>query len=219
MRLTHYVHACVLVEETNADGRTVRILIDPGAFSTGFQDRTDLDAVLITHEHFDHLDLENLPALLAANPDAVLLADPGSGKKLAEAGIAHRELAPGDRVEVQGLPIEVSGGKHAVIHPDIPQVDNNGYLIAGKVFHPGDSYAEPPAGSSTDVLLAPAGGPWLKAEEMVDYVRKVAPRIAVPIHQAILIPPAQDLYHGLMANLAPKGTEVTVLEQGTPTEV
>jgi len=61
MKLTHLGHACLLVETGGA-----RLLIDPGTMST-FEDVRDLDAVLVTHQHPDHVDASRLMALLAAS--------------------------------------------------------------------------------------------------------------------------------------------------------
>ena len=71
MQIAHLGHAAVLVE-TDA----VRILIDPGNFSDDWHGLTDLDAVLVTHQHPDHLDPEHVPALLATNPQARVLVEP-----------------------------------------------------------------------------------------------------------------------------------------------
>ena len=50
MRITHLGHSCLLVETAGQ-----RILIDPGVFSHGFEELTDLSAVLITHtERYDY---------------------------------------------------------------------------------------------------------------------------------------------------------------------
>ena len=72
MRITRYGHSCVLVE----DGAG-RVLLDPGMFSSGFEDLRGLTAVLITHQHPDHLDVERVTRLMEANPDAILVTDEG----------------------------------------------------------------------------------------------------------------------------------------------
>lgn len=218
MQLTHFGHACVLAEpdpEPTAEGRPARLLLDPGTYSTDFEGLRDLDAVLITHEHPDHLDLERLAALLKANPSAQLIADPGSSARLREAGLEHRTVSPGDTLTVAGTTVEVLGGEHAVIHPQLPCVHNNGYLIADRLFHPGDSFTVPP--HPVEILLLPTGAPWLKVSESIDYLRAVAPRTAVPIHQAGLAQVHQQLHYHLFTTLAPSATQLTVLDQATPT--
>lgn len=210
MQLVHYGHSCVFVETASA-----RLLLDPGNLSSGFEQLTGLDAVLVTHQHPDHLDLERLRPLLAANPDAAVVTDLGSASQLAEAGVAHRVVEPGERVQLGGTAVDVLGGDHAVIHPDIPVIPNNGYLIEGSVLHPGDSFTPPP--ESVQLLLLPTGAPWLKASEAVDYLREVAPPVAIPIHQAMLAVP--ELYYNLFRQLAPSGTEIQVAEPGEPLEL
>ena len=132
MQVTHFGHSCVLL-----DTGTARLLIDPGTFSTGFEGVTGLDAVLVTHQHPDHLDPERLPALLRANPDARLIVDSGTAGQLE--GVDTETVEPGATVTVGGARVEVLGGRHAVIHPDIPVIPNNAYLVDGTHLHPGDS--------------------------------------------------------------------------------
>ena len=206
--LVHLGHACVVVDTGQA-----RVLLDPGAFSDGYQTLEGLDAILVTHRHFDHLDLDRLPALLEQNPDAELVVDPGTAGVLRERGIEHTMREPGETFTVGGTTVEVAGGDHAVIHPDLPGLTNNAYVLraeGGTVMHPGDAYVPAPAG--VDVLLLPTGAPWLKVSEAVDYLRSVAPPLAVPIHEAVLANP--DLHHTLFRNLAPEGTEVRVAPRG-----
>ena len=72
MQITHLGHSAVLVEVSG-----VRLLIDPGNFSDAWHDLVDLDAILVTHLHPDHIDPAHAPALIAANPQARVLVEPG----------------------------------------------------------------------------------------------------------------------------------------------
>ncbi|MCW2718787.1 MBL fold metallo-hydrolase [Pseudonocardia sp.] len=208
MQITHFGHACVLL-----DTGAARLLIDPGAFSTDFETSTGLDAVLVTHQHFDHLDTDKLKVLLRANPDARLIVDAQSAALLD--GFDHEVVAPGTSFDVAGAHIDVLGGEHAVIHPDIPVIANNSYLVDGTLLHPGDAFQLPP--SPVEVLLLPTGAPWLKVAEAVDYLRAVAPRTAVPIHEAVLAMP--QMHYGMFESLKPAGTEVRVLDRSETTTI
>ncbi|QWF80848.1 MBL fold metallo-hydrolase [Amycolatopsis sp. CA-230715] len=211
MRFVHYGHSCVLVETENA-----RILLDPGAFSGEFDKERELDAILITHQHFDHIDAERLPRLLEANPGAKLVTDPGSAETVEKLGLPSRTVRPGDSFEAGGTKVDVVGGQHAVIHEDIPVIPNVGFVLDGGAFyHPGDSFFVPE--QKIDILGLPTGAPWLKAGEAVDYLRAVAPRLAVPIHEMTLANPA--MHYGLFTNLAPEATEVKVLEKAEATKL
>jgi L-ascorbate metabolism protein UlaG (beta-lactamase superfamily) len=209
MQLTHFGHSCLLVQTASA-----RLLIDPGSYSAGFEALRELTAVLITHQHPDHLDVERLPDLLAANPDAELITDSASAKQLTDRGITARVTGPGERLELGSSTVEPLGGQHAMIHPEIPVVPNNAYLIDGALLHPGDSFHVPPD-RPVEILGVPTGAPWLKAREAVDYLRAVSPRVAVPIHEGVLARP--QMVYGLFERLAPSATTVKVLERGAAT--
>jgi L-ascorbate metabolism protein UlaG (beta-lactamase superfamily) len=115
VEITHFGHSCVLLDTGSA-----RLLIDPGTWSEGFEDLTGLDSILITHQHVDHLDGERLPALLRGNPGARLIVDSGSAAELS--GHDHEVAAPGETLQVAGVRVEVLGGDHAVIYPDVPVI-------------------------------------------------------------------------------------------------
>lgn len=210
MRITKFDHACLLVEDGGA-----RVLLDPGTFSTGFEGLTGLTGVLITHQHPDHLDRDRIGALLEGSPDARVHADEGSVSVLADLGIAAEVARGGDAFDLAGLAVRVVGGEHAVIHPDLPVIPNVGYLLGGRFLHPGDAFTVP--AEPVQVLGLPASAPWQKASEAVDYLRAVRPRVAVPIHDGLLARPA--VYYGLFRQLAPEGTELTVIDGRTPLEV
>jgi L-ascorbate metabolism protein UlaG (beta-lactamase superfamily) len=207
MRLTRFRHSCVLVELDGA-----RVLFDPGNFSHGFEGITDLDAIIITHQHPDHADAARLPALVEANPRAVLLAEPSTAAQL---GGGWRAFAPGDEVRIGALTARGTGGKHAIIHPDIPQIDNTSVLLGddgdpGRFYHPGDALHVPEV--PVDVLGLPTTAPWCKISETVDYFRAVAPRLAIPIHDAIISAEGNGIYFGRLREMAPDGAELLDLK-------
>lgn len=212
MQLTHFGHSCLLatISDTTA-------LFDPGNFSHGFEGITGLSAILITHQHPDHADTTRLPALLDANPQAKLYADPQTAAQLGEPWTA---VHVGDEFTIGSINVRGVGGKHAVIHPEIPVIDNISYLLGddehpARFMHPGDALFVP--GEPVDVLATPAAAPWMKVSEAVDYLRAVAPRAAVPIHQGIIAPDARGVFYGRLSEMT--STDFQVLQEENGTEV
>ena len=199
MRITRHGHSCLLVEDGDA-----RLLLDPGVFSSGFEDLRGLTGVLVTHQHADHLDLDRLRPLLEANPDARLHCDEGSVEHLD--GLPHVVVRAGDRLDL-GTEVRVHGSQHAVIHPDLPRIPNVGYLVGGRFFTPGDALTVPDA--DVEVLGLPTGAPWLKASEAVDLLREVRPRLAFPVHDAVLAVP--QVWYAHYEALAPEGSRFVVV--------
>jgi L-ascorbate metabolism protein UlaG (beta-lactamase superfamily) len=211
MKITKYGHACLLIEEEGA-----RLLIDPGSFSKGFEELRDLDAILITHAHADHMTVDTVKTLVKQNPQASVYADEASAEQLSKAGVNVQAMHHGDALKVGDVSVEVIGSDHAVIHADLPSAPNVGYLVAERFFYPGDALTEP--GRPVEVLAAPSVAPWMSVAEAIDYVRAVRPTVAIPVHDAITTAP--DLYAGLLDRLTKEhGVEVRVVPNGESTEV
>ncbi|MCG6493073.1 MBL fold metallo-hydrolase [Kitasatospora sp. A2-31] len=207
MRITKSGHACVRLEH---GGTTV--VIDPGAF-TDPAALAGADAVLITHEHVDHFEEARLREALAADPALRVWTNSAVAAKLDGPGRRVTAVGEGDAFEVGGIGVSVHGEWHAVIHPGIPQVRNVGFLVDGRLFHPGDALTVPP--HPVDTLLLPIAGPWTKVAELIDYVREAAPRQAVPVHDAVLSPVGLAVHTRLVGSGGPgTGAELRALADG-----
>jgi L-ascorbate metabolism protein UlaG (beta-lactamase superfamily) len=206
MQITHFGHACLLVETGD-----VRILFDPGTLSRGFETLTDLTAILITHQHDDHVDADRLPALMAANPRAVLY---GSSETIdfLEVGTV---TVPGDSLDIDRLTVDVVGGRHHTVYGAEPDMANLGYVVdKGAFYHPGDALDVPDG--EIYVLGLPIAGPWLKLADTIDFMKKVSPRVAIPMHEAGLSD--TGVYYFLTSNFTPVGVKFTPLDAGVAQE-
>lgn len=200
MRLTHLGHSTVLIETDQ-----VRLLIDPGTLTPGLEEVTDLDAVLVTHQHADHLDPQRLPALMAANPGAGLHIEPQTVAVTDAAGVRARELAPGAVLGIGDLRVQAVGGWHALIHERIPRVGNVGLLVSERdgptLFHPGDSLEYRPDG--VDLLALPLSAPWSSMGPVADFADQAGADVIVPIHDGLLSPAGRVAFLNVLARVCP----------------
>ncbi|NRQ50687.1 MBL fold metallo-hydrolase [Aeromicrobium stalagmiti] len=191
MQITRFGHAAILVEAADT-----RLLIDPGVFSP---DETfaleGLDAIVVTHQHPDHLDQDRATGLLERNPDAVLICDPETASQVGGGWTSNTD---GTETVVKGLTIRGVGARHAVILPEIPRIANVGVLVSAAdepvLFHPGDTYEYAPEG--VDVLALPLSAPWAKLSETVEFVQRVSPTSLIPIHDRTVSDAAYGIYWG-----------------------
>ncbi|STD08241.1 metal-dependent hydrolase [Dermatophilus congolensis] len=200
MRITRFGHSCVLFESQGA-----RILVDPGVFSCGFEDVRDLDAVVVTHEHPDHVDVDRLAGLMEANPQAQLFSEAGLVRRLrAECGVETVDMAPGELFSVGTVMVEPVGNMHAVIYRTMERVRNTGLVLreqGGAVaYHPGDALDVVP--DAVDVLCVPIAAPWSAMKETIDWVARCGARRLVPIHDGILSAGGREIFMRQIANLS-----------------
>lgn len=182
MKITKYGHCCLLIEENG-----IRILTDPGSFSTGQNDARDIDIVLITHEHADHLHVDSLKTVLKNNPAAVVITNSSVGRLLDAAGIEYKIVEHGQALTEQGIAIAGHGESHAEIFPGLPPVQNTGYFVADRLFYPGDAFTDP--GRPVELLALPVAAPWMRIADAINFALQIQPRIAFPVHDGILSRP------------------------------
>lgn len=205
MKITKLGHCCLLIEENN-----LRILTDPGAWTTAQNDVTGIDLILITHEHPDHLHLDSVKRVLQNNKQAVILTNSAVGKILSESGVVFNLLEHGEKNQFKGVNLEGHGEKHAIIYQEYGQVKNTGFMIADRFFYPGDALYNPQ--KSVEILALPVAGPWVKISEAVDYAKEVKPKIAFPVHDAMINIDMFSGHHAIPKMFLPKaGIEFTDL--------
>ncbi len=213
MRITSLGHSCLLVESQDT-----RLLIDPGVYSTGFESLTELDAILVTHQHADHMDGERLGTVVAANPRAALLFESETAAETAfESVIA---LGAGHSTKIGSIDVSAVGGQHAFNHDQVPPVGNVGLVLRidgdQSLFHPGDSYADAP--SDVDVLALPLNAPWARVSETLDFLRRISPRVVIPIHDGLLNESGRAAYLMHVENAGPDGTVLRDLSDRKPVD-
>lgn len=197
MRLTKFTHSCVRLE-----GDRGVLVIDPGCWS----ESAALDgatAVLVTHEHSDHLDA----AELARRGIEVYAPEQARVQCLEVTSVRS-----GDRFTAAGFAVRAVGGRHALVHGSQPDCVNLGYVIEESCYHPGDSLTLPDA--EIDTLLVPLQASWLKTSEAIAFVQAVAPRRAFGMHEGQLNDRGLEALNGWLRDeadtdyryLAPGGT-------------
>jgi L-ascorbate metabolism protein UlaG (beta-lactamase superfamily) len=213
MKLTKHEQSCVVLEKDGAS-----IVIDPGSFSAGAAEIiAAADAILLSHEHMDHVNEAAINAALAARPELRVYAPAALSGQFSRYPGQFTAVAPGDTLDLASFAITVHGGRHAVIHPDIPAVANVGYLVDGTVYHPGDAFFVPDAPVS--VLLLPTSGPWMKVGEAADFVRAVRPQQVVQIHDILLSDIGLALVGNLLGAQGLTGLPLTVIPAGDSVSV
>ncbi|MBW6433151.1 MBL fold metallo-hydrolase [Actinoplanes hulinensis] len=180
MRVTKFTHSCLRVEGAGV------LVVDPGEFSEASV-LDGADAVLITHEHFDHLDVKAVTAAVARRPDLRIFAHPAVLKLLTDVGEATTAVSPGEEFEAAGYRIRAFGGQHAIIHPYVPVFANLGFLIddgATNLYHPGDSFVAPDV--AVETLFVPLNAPWATIAESLEFVREIRPERAFALHDGLV---------------------------------
>jgi L-ascorbate metabolism protein UlaG (beta-lactamase superfamily) len=191
MRLTKLGHACVALEKDGA-----RLVIDPGMWS-GPTALAGANAILVTHEHPDHLAVDEIRAAMTADPGLDLWSNSAVTAQLADLGGRVHEVAHGDVFTAAGFDVHVYGREHARILPEVPPIANTGFAVDATVFHPGDSFTVPE--DSIPTVLLPVAAPWLKFAELEAFAREVSAARGYAIHDAILSEQGIGLTSNLLA--------------------
>lgn len=158
-----------------------------------------VDAVLISHAHWDHLDLRSLAKVGRTVP---LIVPRGMKRFLRGQGFAEViEVVAGDEVPVGGVSVRATPAVHAGSRWPYVRATALGFAVTGsrRVFFAGDTELFPELDGlvpNLDVALLPIWG-WgpslgrgqhLDPESAAEALTLLRPRIAVPIHWGTFAP-------------------------------
>jgi L-ascorbate metabolism protein UlaG (beta-lactamase superfamily) len=172
MKITRYFQSCLLIEESGA-----RILIDPsGQEKDRLKDFGKLDAVLYTHEHMDHFDAE-LAQTFVEQAIAPVYANASTAKQIKA---SKTEVKDGQEFDIAGIKIKAIELSHCLMVDGSESVQNTGYLVNEKLFHPGDG--KELEGLNVDTLAAPLSGPDISLKDAYFFTMQVKAKQVIPIH-------------------------------------
>lgn len=179
MTITKYLHSCILLDQ---DG--YRLLIDPGAFSfiEGTLKPEDIpapNAVVVTHEHRDHLDLDAARTIVGPQQADIITTTPFA-TTLGDQGFAAIGLDPGEQTTRGPFVIDALDAPHGALPVAVPM--NLGFVVNDTFLHPGDSLQV--MAERVEVLCLPVAAPWLRAVDAVEFALHLKPRLVIPIHEA-----------------------------------
>ncbi len=211
MKITKFGHCCLLIEE-----KGLRILTDPGSYSTAQNDVKNIDIILITHEHADHVHIPSLKNCIKNNPKARVITNKGVAKLLEPEKIKYEIVEHNQKANIKDVLIEGFGEKHAQMYKTLVPAINTGYFISNKLFYPGDSFYNPK--KPVDILALPVAGPWMKLSEAIDYAIEIHSKIVFPVHDGLLKTPGS--VHRIPQDiLNPLGIKFIILEENKEMEL
>lgn len=208
MRITKYLHSCLLIEEQN-----IFVLIDPGNYTydakvLDIDKLPKLDYLLITHEHPDHFHMSFIKEIIQKFPDVKIISNSSVVKIL-------RKESVGASTEGDNF-IKVKTQAHEK-HWDREVPSNVMFEVFNKLTHPGDSLG---FATTKEILALPLIGPSWMIAQAVEKVLAIKPKIIIPIHDYYLRDKVQiAMCSRLKSFLVEKGIEFKVMETGKELEV
>lgn len=213
MKITKFGHSCFGVQTGQGS-----IVTDPGSYAVVPETLENVHAVLISHEHPDHLDVDLVRKMRTNSPNVRIFTNEAVGAVLTHESISFELLEAGSTVECAGVKIRAFGRVHKMIHPEIAQVPNTGFLIDERLWYPGDSLLGP--GRDVEAIALPIAGSWLRLAEAIDFAIELKPKVVFTVHDGMLRPERTESFYMVARTLLTQaGIRFEGVEEGQTIEI
>lgn len=174
-----------------------KIYIDPYKLSKEHENVSDADIVLITHNHFDHLSIEDLKNII--NETTVIVSAQECLSQLKSLNVKESiGIDPRNSVKVNDLKIETVHA-YNVDKEFHPKNDKKiGFIVEfgnDRLYHIGDSDIIPEMkDTNSTITLVPVSGTYvMTAEEASKAINElINPKIAIPMHYGTIVGNKED---------------------------
>lgn len=198
IQITWTGHDGFRIRGTNSQNNQVTVYIDPYQLASKYQKQNDADVVLLTHDHFDHLSIDDLKQII--NNNTSILSATECVEKLA--GLKVKEISgikPGEKSIIKGLTIEAVPA-YNINKKFHPKSDGKvGFIIRineKRIYHAGDADLIPEMESvDPDIALVPVSGTYvMTAEEAAKAVNELIrpKKVVIPMHYNAVVGTEED---------------------------
>jgi len=207
MKITKFVHSCLLVETPDHVA-----LFDPGMMSESaftIENLARLDDIFITHKHADHLSTPFIKKLVTKFPDVRITSSPEVVTQLAAENITASTTPPSGAV--------LFDSPHESVEPLFPTPEEIGIHYLDVLSDPGDSHHFTEAKA---ILALPVTAPWGSAIAAVKLGLQLHPRYILPIHDWHWRDEVREMmYNDFEKIFKDVGIQFFKLETGKPVEI
>lgn len=213
MKITKYIHSCLVFEQDD-----FKLLMDPGTFTFAEglvkpEDFADVSAIIITHIHPDHLDMDNLKKIIALS-NAPVITNNQVAQALNKEGVKTEIFTEGKR-DFGGMEFAAMPVVHMPLL-DSPTPEMTGFVINGNVLHPIDSFHPSLyAYTGMEILILPVMAPFCTELQVAEFAGTLKPKNILPVHDGFGKPFfVKQRYQNYAKHFEAKGSNF--IQQNTP---
>jgi L-ascorbate metabolism protein UlaG (beta-lactamase superfamily) len=156
------------------------LLVDVGTLAAAAYAVSDFghfDAVLFTHTHADHFDIDKLPELAATGAQIY-----GNVNVAQSAGSTQVEtISDNEELVVAGFKVKALPMEHCLMADGSPAgIPNTGFLIDDRLLVPGDSTVD--IGKTVEIVALPIFGPDISLKDAYGMAQATKAKTLIPIH-------------------------------------